>query len=260
MGVLQFDSDVPTAENHIYPMSLVHLIAAFSEGRPAHPQNTKEDPDSLGIDANLYRAIWPIDKMAFSANAGQWFFAMGLPLKGFPRHLFIYATVPWPMFDDAGDSWQELPYRQTQWHSIKPLCVTRGLQFGDITRQVLWPIEDELYKIDASPLRMQELLQFIRRFYLNHYKAYGKVTPAVSHLAESAALAEGFSKALVSAVLPSSAQMHESPDYMEALALADLIHPITARGPADVSQRISGTGGFYAPGHPADTFLSISVE
>ena len=42
MGVLQFDSDVPTAENHIYPMSLVHLIAAFSEGRPATPRTLRK--------------------------------------------------------------------------------------------------------------------------------------------------------------------------------------------------------------------------
>ena len=229
MGVVELSDPVLSAEGYLFPFSLGENLIYLEGQRAVEASSTSEPLEVYSMQGNLERPIWPTDKQAIIEAYGRWFYAMTLPLEDFPRHLFIYAALPGALFDASGDNWFELTSNQGKWTPIEPLCQSKGHNASSLCQQTLWPIKGSLYHIDSNPMAMQKILQFLRRFYLEQHRS-GKNTAMCEAEAESAALAEGFSRALVNSMLTSSHMMYQQQDYMALLDLADKIYPITERG------------------------------
>lgn len=229
MGVVELSEPAPDAEGSLFPFSLGENLVYLAGQRAPEKYRNSEPLEVYSMQGNLERPIWPADKQALTEAYGRWFYAMALPLEGFPKHLFIYAALPGALFDASGDSWHELASSHGKWTPIDPLCQSKGNNATSLCQQTLWPIQGSLCQIDSNPMPMQKLLQFLRVFYLEQYRS-GKNTADCQAAAEAAALAEGFRRDLVNSMLRSSHMMYEQPDYMAVLDLADQIHPITERG------------------------------
>lgn len=229
MGVVELSEAAPAAEGNLFPISLGENLLYLAGQRTPEADAADEPLHCLSIQGHLERPIWPVDKQALTKAYGQWFYAMTLPLEGFPRHLFIYAALPGALFDAGGDSWHKLAPDHGKWTTTEALCQSAGHNAMTLSRQTLWPIDGALYQIDTNPISMQKLLQFLRNFYLERYRA-GQSTADCRPAAEAAALAEGYSRVLVNSMVLSMHQMYQDPEYMRVLDLADQLHPITERG------------------------------
>lgn len=230
MGIVELSSAAPTTENTLYPMSLQSQLFSEMGALNMAEIDVHTNPDTVDIDTNLTRPIWPHDEKALSEKEGQWFYAVVRPLEGFKNHLFFYAAVQTNLFDRSGDSWLQLRRTSGRWKPRQPLCVSSGLNMYSLTQQTLWPIGDNLYKVDTNPASMRNLIQYLREFYIGHFNAGFSIDHGARVKVRTAAINAGYDESLVDNLLTSLHTMHADPQYMRALALANEIHPIKQRG------------------------------
>jgi len=240
MGVLELADDSPIEEGRIYPLSLsTQLLSLAGERRPMENGNPNDRSfKSNTIQTNLQRAIWPTDAKAFSKSAGQWFFAVLLPLEVTDKHFFFYAPTTGGVFESLGDSWHKLVRHESDWAVASPLCQSTGHNAMTLSRSTFWPVAGGLYSIDTNPTEMRDTLEWFRDFYLDRYRSKLDIANSID-VTRKTALMQGLDLSLVDSLLPGLHGMYADPDYIVALDLADRHYPIKRIGravPAEVKQ------------------------
>jgi len=226
MGVLELSSDFSPDEGTLYPMNIHGRFITREDSLKLSAIDPHGEPFENGtIDSHLTRKIWPSLAADETGNPDGWFFAVVLPLDGFPKHVFFYAALPSPIMSILGDAWYSLQEPYNQWIPRIPLADSKGEKAITLCRKTYWPIDEDSYWIDPIPEPLRQIMELATQFYMNRAKHQLDAEDSKSAF-EAFARRHGFSDSLIDSIAGSIDLNYTESDFIEALEHVERKAPI----------------------------------